>query len=468
MNRRELLRSGALALSSLTLGSLAKGAARRPPNFIVVLCDDLGYGDIAALGAKRVRTPHLDRMVREGTLLTDFYAAANLCTPSRAGLLTGRYPIRTGLAYEVILSNDQRGLPQEEVTIAEVLRPEYATALVGKWHLGHVAPYWPPTVQGFDLFFGLPYSHDIMPLSLYESGGPGVELTKEDVDFPQLQQRFYARAERFIEDHRDRPFFLDLALSAPHLPSYPHPAHEGHSNAGTYGDVVEEVDALMGRLFAKLKALGIERDTLVMFTSDNGPWFEGSAGELRGRKGYGASDGGYRVPMIVRQPGVVPAGKRVSSIAMAIDLLPTMCALAGKPLPPNVTIDGRNISDVILRGAPTPHDQLVLFDNENVVGIRTQRWKYVSHEYQRSILFPYQGRGYPQLYDMQSVEPEQYSLAGRHPDVLADMHQRWQRATAEFAPLRSKEVPEPWRSMRQKQFERLTLPAGGSDPSKAP
>src|SRR5688572_3424987 len=212
MNRRDLLGGGALALSSLMLGSLANSAARRPPNFIVVLCDDLGYGDIAALGAKRVRTPHLDRMVREGTLLTDFYAAANLCTPSRAGLLTGRYPIRTGLAYEVILSNDQRGLPEKEVTIAEALKPEYATALIGKWHLGHIAPYWPPTVQGFDLFFGLPYSHDITPLSLYESNGPGVELTKEDVDFPQLQARFAARAERFIEDHRDRPFFLTLAL----------------------------------------------------------------------------------------------------------------------------------------------------------------------------------------------------------------------------------------------------------------
>jgi len=334
MNRREALRGGMLALSSMAWNPFGKRDEKkgRPPNFIVVLCDDLGYGDIAALGARRIRTPNLDRMVREGTLLTDFYAAANLCTPSRAGLLTGRYPIRTGLAYEVILSNDRRGLPQSEVTIAEALKPEYATALIGKWHLGHVAPYWPPTVQGFDLFFGLPYSHDIMPLSLYESG-PGVELTKEDVDFPQLQQRFYARAERFIEANRDRPFFLDLALSAPHLPSYPHPAHGGYSNAGAYGDVVEEVDALMGRLFAKLKDLGIERDTMVMFTSDNGPWFEGSPGDLRGRKGGAASDGGYRVPMIVRQPGVVPEGKRVNSIAMQIDLLPTLCAMAGKPLP---------------------------------------------------------------------------------------------------------------------------------------
>src|SRR5688572_4608852 len=212
MNRRSFLERSAIGLATLSLSRWASGAAGRSPNFIIVLCDDLGFGDLGAYGGKRVKTPNLDRMSREGTLLTDFYAAANLCTPSRAGLLTGRYPIRTGLAYGVILQNDTRGLPHSEVTIAEALKPEYATALIGKWHLGHIAPYWPPTTQGFDLFFGLPYSHDAKPLSLYESNGPGVELTKEDVDFPQLQARFAARAERFIEDHRDRPFFLTLAL----------------------------------------------------------------------------------------------------------------------------------------------------------------------------------------------------------------------------------------------------------------
>lgn len=451
MDRRSFLRRGTLALAAASCGQFASGARQRPPNFIVILCDDLGYGDIAAFGAKRVRTPHLDRMVREGTVLTDFYAAANLCTPSRAGLLTGRYPIRTGLAYEVILANDSRGLPQSEVTIAEALRPEYATALIGKWHLGHVAPYWPPTQQGFDLFFGLPYSHDIKPLSLYESNAPGVELTREDVDFPQLQQRFYGRAERFIEEHRDRPFFLNLSLSAPHLPSYPHPDHAGHSRAGAYGDVVEEVDAIVGRLLAKLQALGLERDTLVMFTSDNGPWFEGSPGTFRGRKGGGASDGGYRVPCIVRQPRVVPAGRTVRSIAMAIDLLPTFCRMAGKPLPEGVTLDGRDITEVLLRGAASPHDELLLFDNENIAGIRTQRWKYVVNEYQRSSYFRLEDRGYPQLYDMQAVEAEEYSMAARHPDVLMDMQQRMDRARAIFAPLKAKEIPEPWRSIRKGQ-----------------
>jgi arylsulfatase A-like enzyme len=387
-------------------------------------------------------------MVREGTVLTDFYAAANLCTPSRAGLLTGRYPIRTGLGYEVILANDSRGLPQTEVTIAEALKPEYVSAMIGKWHLGHVAPFWPPTVQGFDLFFGLPYSHDIKPLSLYETNGPGVELTKEDVDFPQLQQRFAARAEAFIEEHRNRPFFVQLALSAPHLPSYPHPQHAGHSRAGAYGDVVEEVDAIVGRLLAKLRALGLERDTLVIFTSDNGPWFEGSAGPLRQRKGGGVYDGGYRVPFIVRQPSVIPARRNVASIAMAIDLLPTFCRMAGKPLPANVVLDGLDITDVLLRGAPSPHEELVLFDNEDVAAIRTQRWKYVTHDYYRRSFLNLDGRGYPQLYDMQMEEAEDYSVAARYPDVLSDMQARLQRARQTFEPLKSKELPEPWRSMR--------------------
>ncbi len=448
MDRRSLLRLGATALAAATLGARSRAAAR-PPNFVVVLCDDLGYGDIGAFGAKRVRTPNIDRMAREGTVLTDYYTAANLCTPSRAGLLTGRYPIRTGLAYQVIMPNDTRGLDPKEVTIAEALKPDYATALLGKWHLGHIAPYWPPTRQGFDLFFGLPYSHDMTPLSLYEANGPGVEFTQEDVDYPQLQQRFYARAERFIEEHRERPFFVELALSAPHLPNYPHAPYEGHSNAGAYGDVVEEIDAIVGRLLAKLASLGLERDTLVIFTSDNGPWFEGSAGSLRQRKGGGGYDGGYRVPFIAYRPGVVPRGRKVQSIAMAIDLLPTFCKMAGKPPPAGVALDGLDIGDVLLRGAPSPHDELVLFDNENVAAIRTQRWKYVAADYYRSGYVQLAERGYPQLYDMQSAEAESYSVAAHFPDVLADLQQRYERAKAAFASLKSSEIPAAIRALRE-------------------
>jgi arylsulfatase A-like enzyme len=439
MHRRSFLQRSAAALALASVGPWARAAAAiRRPNFVVVLCDDLGFGDIGAFGAKRVRTPNIDRLAHEGTVLTDYYAAANLCTPSRAGLLTGRYAIRTGLAVGVIMQNDTRGLAQSEVTIAEALKPEYATALIGKWHLGHIAPYWPPTTQGFDLFFGLPYSHDMKPLSLYEANGPGVEFTKEDVDYAQLQQRFYGRAERFIDEHRDRPFFLELALSAPHLPNYAHPPFEGHSHAGAYGDVVEEIDAIIGMLVSKLRALALERNTLLIFTSDNGPWYEGSAGSLRQRKGDAGYDGGYRVPCIAWQPTVVPAGRTVRSIAMAIDFLPTLCRMAGQPLPSGVTLDGVDITDVLLRGGASPHDQLVLFNNEEVAAIRTQRWKYVGAAYYRGAYVNLEGRGYPQLYDMQTDEPENYSVAARYPDVLEDMQRRLRQAEQAFAPFKSK------------------------------
>jgi len=443
MHRRSFLQRSAAALAAASLGQwTGRAAAARPPNFIIVLCDDLGFGDIGTFGATRVHTPNIDRMARDGTVLTDYYAAANLCTPSRAGLLTGRYAIRTGLAVGVIMQNDTRGLAPSEVTIAEALKPEYATALIGKWHLGHIAPYWPPTTQGFDLFFGLPYSHDMKPLSLYEANGPGVEFTKEDVDYPQLQQRFYRRAERFIDENRDRPFFLELALSAPHLPNYPHSPFEGRSHGGAYGDVVEEIDGIVGLLVTKLKALALERNTLLIFTSDNGPWYEGSPGPLRARKGDAGYDGGYRVPFIARQPSVVPAGRTVRSIAMAIDLLPTFCRMAGKPSPGGVALDGIDISDVLLRSGPSPHDQLVLFNDEDVAAIRTQRWKYVGATYYRGRYVDHlEGRGYPQLYDMQTDEPENYSVAARYPDVLADMQRRLQQAEQRFAPLKSKPTP---------------------------
>jgi uncharacterized sulfatase len=444
MDRRHFIGSAAAALAAAQQG-LAAGA-RRQPNFIVILCDDLGFGDLGAYGARRVHTPNLDRMAREGTVLTDFYSAANLCTPSRAGLLTGRYPIRTGLAYEVIMQNDRRGLSPAETTIAEALKPDYATALIGKWHLGHVAPSWPPTVHGFDLFFGLPYSHDMKPLSLYESNGPGVELTQEDVDFPRLQQRFFERAERFIEANRDRPFFLDLALSAPHLPSHPDAAHAGHSDAGIYGDVVEEIDAGVGRLLAKLKALGIDRDTLLLFTSDNGPWYEGSPGTLRGRKGGAGYDGGYRVPFIARWPGRIPAGRRVDSIAMSIDLLPTFCRFADRSLPAGVTLDGRDIGAVLTHGAASPHEALVLFDNEKVAAIRTQRWKYVVGDYYRNFGRVAENAEYPQLYDMTKDDPEHYSVAQRHPEVLQDLRGRFARAQAELEPLGTGITAEAWRA----------------------
>lgn len=440
MNRRDLLAATAAA-SLVGAGSGAIWAAtnpRRKPNFIVVLCDDLGYGDIGALGATLIKTPNIDRMAREGTVCTNFYASANLCTPSRAGLLTGRYAIRSGLAHSVIRSHESRGLPASEVTIAEALKPDYISALIGKWHLGHVVPHWPPTEHGFDLFYGLPYSHDMEPLAVFESKASNVELIDKEPELKALQQMFYARAERFIRKQAAAPFFLTLSLSAPHLPSYPTTPHAGHSKAGDYGDVVEEIDAIAGRLLDLLRELRIDRDTMVIFTSDNGPWFEGSPGTARGRKGNMGLDGGYRVPMIVWGPGRIKRNAKSDAIGMSIDLLPTFCSMAGVAPPTGVKLDGRDFSAVLTKGADSPHDHLVLFDDDDVVAIRTQRWKFVVADRTKSSALDMESRGYPQLYDMANDTAENYSLASRHPEVLARMRDYVTQAKAEFEPLRTK------------------------------
>ena len=422
-------------------------APARRPNFVLVFCDDLGFGDVSLYGEKDIITPALEAMARRGVVLSNFYAAANICTPSRAGLLTGRYPIRTGLGYEVIMQDDDRGLPLSEITIARALKPEYATGLFGKWHLGHRGPFWPPTRHGFDRFFGIPYSHDMMPLALCEAEAGSDEVKTTEVDYPRLQQQFYEHAERFIEEHRDQPFFVLLSLSAPHLPNHPLPDYAHSSGRGAYGDVVREIDDIVGRLIAKLRALSLEDDTLVIFTSDNGPWFEGSAGRLRDRKGGGGYDGGYHVPFVAQMPGHLPQGVAVTSIAMAIDLLPTFCRLAGKPVPAT-RLDGRDITEVLLSGTASPHDEVLLFDNEIVVGIRTQRWKYIDTSYYRGIRMPLARMGYDQLYDLSADPGENYNVGADFPDVLADMRARMKRAKAEFAPLKSKEIPPVFAKLR--------------------
>ena len=449
MRRRTLLRgAGAAALATLAAPAQAAAPSRRPPNFIVVLCDDLGYGDVSLYGPGGLRTPALERMAREGVVATDYYAPANLCSPSRAGLLTGRYPVRCGLGYEVIMQQDERGLPLSEITIPKALKPAYVSGLFGKWHLGHLGPAWPPTKHGFDTFFGIPYSHDMKPLALYEAHAGSDQVVRSEVDYPQLQQQFYAHAEAFIEANRDRPFFVELALSAPHLPENPHAPFDSNTDAGPYGAVVQEIDSIVGRLLAKLKALKLDRDTVVIFTSDNGPWFEGSPGALRERKGGGGYDGGYRVPFVAWAPGRFPAGKRVSSMISGIDILPTFLALAGIAPLDGVTLDGRDITSVLSQGAASPHDQIVLFDNEVPIAIRTQDWKYVDALYYRGRKLPMSLFTYQELYDLKGGRPENYSVAEGHPDVATAMKARLDAAKAEFAPFRHKEIPQAFKALQ--------------------
>lgn len=439
---------GSTSLAAVSAPAFASTGTRRKPNFIIIMCDDLGYGDIEPTGGTTIPTPNLNRMARKGMVLTDYYAPANVCTPSRAGLLTGRYPIRTGLGIGVILQGDKRMLPLSEVTIPQALRPAgYVSGLFGKWHLGHLGSDWQPTKHGFDHFFGIPYSHDMLPLTLITDSSPDKVPTHEAPVMEDLQQRFYGAAVQFIETHRDKPFFVELALSAPHLAAYPNAKYRDAKMQSAYGEVVVEIDAIVGNLLKKLRDLGLERDTLVIFTSDNGPWYEGSSGGLRDRKGGAGFDGGYRVPCIAYQPGKVPVGRRCDSIVMGIDFLPTFCAMAGAPLPGTNAIDGLDISPVLARGAASPHDALYLFNDEEVVAVRTQRWKYLGKSYYHGFLTPMEGRGWPQLYDMRNDISESYSVADRNPEAVTEMQTLLAAARLRFEPLRTADPARIYRSL---------------------
>ena len=410
----------------------------RKPNVIIILADDLGYGDVGCNGSTHIRTPNIDRLAAEGARLTDFYASANVCTPSRAGLLTGRYAIRSGLAHEVIQPADTTGLPPGEITIPKALKPDYATALIGKWHLGHVAPHWPPTNYGFDRFYGLAYSHDMRPLQLFEADGPDVTAHEGRVELTKLTQSFFEQTMAFAEAHREQPFFILLALTAPHVPLRPNPDDRTGSLAGDYGEVVEEIDRNMGRLLDRLQALGLDDDTLVVFTSDNGPWFEGSSGPFRDRKGGSAWDGGFRVPLVARLPGRIPAGTVGRGLASNLDLLPTVLSLAGLEPPADRELDGLDLTPMLASGEGG-HDEILLFNNNHVAGLRTSRWKLVARSYYRDMDIPLDGL--PLLFDMQADPGETYSVASLYPDVLADMRGRLARARAKYEPIAAQFPP---------------------------
>jgi uncharacterized sulfatase len=428
-----------LAVLALFASLAAQGAA---PNVILVLADDLGFGDIGANGQSLIKTPTLDRMAREGVRLTSFYASANVCTPSRAGLMTGRYAIRSGLAHQVIEPDDEHGLPQAEITIAELLRDVgYRTALIGKWHLGHTQEHW-PSRHGFDSFFGLPYSNDMQPLALYHDE----RAIEEPVAQATLTERYTAEALRVIADDDERPFFVFLSHTFPHIPLHASKRFAGRSRGGLYGDVVEELDWSMGEIFRALREKEIERDTLVIFTSDNGAWFEGDNGAYREGKGT-TWDGGYRVPLLAWWPGRIPAGAVSDGLAMNIDILPTLAALAGRDLPKGLMLDGRDIWPLLQGKEASPHEVLYFFNNEDIAAVRTPRWKLMVHSYYRRNLAAFdqfeQGIGFSYwlLFDMQAELPERFSVARENPDVLERMLGYLDAGREQFAGLRTRPPP---------------------------
>ncbi len=437
-------------LAALAACSMARATDERPPNFIVIFCDDMGYADIGPFGAEGYETPNLDRAAREGMKFTDFYVGRSFCTPSRAALMTGCIPTRVGIGGNFGPSSTT-GLHPDEMTIAEVLKQKgYATACFGKWHLGH-QPKFLPTSQGFDVYFGIPYSNDMWPfhpnvrhlpmeerlkkwphLPLYE----GTEVINPQVmpaDQVQLTTRLAERAVQFIEQHRDDPFFIYLPNPQPHVPLFVSEKYEGKTRRGLFGDVISEIDWGVGQIINALQKAEIDQHTCLVFSSDNGPWLlygdhAGSARPLREGKGTNF-EGGFRVPCVMRWPGRIPAGKTCGEVAGTIDLLPTFARLAGARLPEN-KIDGKDISDLMFGkpGARSPHEVFYHYDGGNrLVALRSGQWKLMFPQSYNSPTpgsdgLPGQGRRKQiplSLFDLESDIGETTNVADQHPDVVA-------------------------------------------------
>jgi uncharacterized sulfatase len=422
-SRREVVSAAAAAAAT-------PASAAQRPNIVLMLADDLGYGDLGCFGGKRIRTPHLDRMARQGARLTHFFSSANVCTPSRAGLLTGRYPVRSGMSVGVIYPHSSYGLPQSERTVASVLKDAgYRTAMLGKWHLGSVTDAW-PTRHGFEDFWGVPYSNDMNPFPLYR-GETVIERATVQETFAA---RMVAEAKRVIAAPSDKPFFLYMAHIAPHVPLRPGANFRGKSGAGLYGDFVEEMDWTAGEVLRALAEAGKDRDTLVVFTSDNGPWWEGSSGPRRDRKGS-TWEGGYAVPLIARWPGHIAARTTSDAIAMNIDFLPTFAALAGASVPADRPIDGKDIWPLMRGERTSPHEHLLFFSNAEIAAARTQDWRLVLRAYYQTFDAPLERFGARMLFNVREDPGETVNLIDRHPEIAADLQARVDAARQVFASL---------------------------------
>ena len=430
--------------------------ARQPgdrPNVIIILADDLGYGDLGSYGHPTISTPHLDRMAAEGQRWTSFYAGAPVCSPSRAALLTGRLPVRSGVyrreppdtgaksAPGVFDVRAAAGLPLDEITIAEMLKTRgYATMIIGKWHLGHL-PEYSPLRQGFDAHFGLPYSNDMGPAPGIQ-GGPATnrspksdnytvpllrngDVVEQPVRQETLTKRYTEEALRFIREHRQRPFFLYLPHSMPHVPLFSSAAFAGRSARGLYGDAVEEIDWSVGQILDTLRQERLDSRTLVVFTSDNGPWtlyddHGGSAGPLRDGKGS-TWEGGLRVPGIFWMPGRVKPGV-VRGTGAALDLMPTIAAFTGAAPPKDRPVDGVDLSPAIFRGAPSPRDAFLFWRDHELYAVRKGPWKL--HLITRGAY----GRGpervvheVPALYNLEVDPGERYDVAAQQPEIVRQL-----------------------------------------------
>ena len=433
--------------------SVSPSPARRP-NVVLILFDDLGLGDVGAYGSRALETPRIDRLAREGALFETFYAPAPYCTPSRAGFLTGRWPIRTTLTQVVFprghpihhvhrISGQPIRLPADEILLPEALRAAgYATGMVGKWHLGDESPSLPNEL-GFDDYYGVLHSNDMAPLPLWRDR----EIAEpHPIDQRLLTPRYTDEAVAWIERHAEGPFFLHFAHSFPHIPLHATPEQAGQSDAGLYGDVVADLDASVGRIVDALARLGIDDETLVLVTSDNGPWFEGSAGAVRGRKNE-VFEGGMRVPFIAWWPGRI-SPRRVAAPAAGVDVLPTLLGLAGVPLPRDRAIDGVDLAPVLFEEtgeARLAERPIYYFSGDALLAVRIGRWKlHARHGVFGGTpghlpIAPLLPQG-PWLFDLARDPDESYDVHERHPDAFARLDEVRTAFERELA-----EQPRGWR-----------------------
>ena len=407
-----------------------------PPNVVLIFCDDLGYGDLGCYGSK-TPTPNIDALAREGVRFTDFYVAQAVCTASRAALMTGCYPNRVSLL-GALGPKATTGINDDEVTLAEMFKSHgYATAIFGKWHLGH-HPQFLPTRHGFDEYFGIPYSNDMWPKHPESKFPPlplieGEKILEHNPDQTKLTTQLTERAVSFIERNKERPFFLYVPHPMPHVPLHVSPDRAGKTGKGLHADVIHELDWSVGEVLAALKRNGLDERTMVIFTSDNGPWLSygdhgGSSGGLREGKGT-SFEGGVRVPCVVRWPGQVPAGAECREVAASIDFLPTLANLIGAPLPKERVVDGKDVLPLLRKPseAKSPHEAYFIYWNGDLQAVRSGRWKlHLPHLY-RHITRPGAG-GKPgattqptielSLFDLEFDPAETTNVADKHPDVV--------------------------------------------------
>ena len=410
------------------------------PNFIIIFADDLGYGDLGIYGHPTIKTPNLDRMATEGQKWTDFYVAASVCTPSRAGILTGRYPIRSGMCsdkYRVLFPNSLHGIPASEITLAEQLKKAgYSTACIGKWHLGD-RPQYLPTNNGFDYYFGIPYSNDMdfvghksywefadsIPIEYYNVPlMRNTEIIERPAEQHTITRRYTDETIRFIKEHKNGPFFIYLAHNLPHIPLFASKDFQGTSLRGLYGDVVQEIDHGVGRILATLREEGLDKNTLVVFTSDNGPWLPfkthaGSAGLLRAGKGT-TWEGGMREPCIFWWPGKIQPAV-ITDIGSTLDLFTTFSHLASEPLPDDRIIDGLDLSPTLLAGKPSPRDNLFYYRGTTIYAVRLGEYKaHFITEGEYGMFGGKEIHDPPVLYNVDQDPSEQFNIADKHPEVL--------------------------------------------------